>query len=160
MDRSKQGVAPRTCLSKMALKPRPTGPPQNGRPGAQSPSMRNSPSPPHGRSSPGPRNPMYPAPLSPGFNNRMQRPHVPAPYDQGRQRSNSYSSNASQMPGGTNAQQWRPISPAGPAPLQHRRSASMGQMVMGERPTHMRKTSPTSPPNVVPSRKPVPGQAI
>ena len=33
MDRSQQGVVPRTCLSKLPVKPRPQqGPPQNGRP--------------------------------------------------------------------------------------------------------------------------------
>lgn len=61
MDRSKQGVVPRTCLSKHPVKPRPASPGQRGPPpprGAPPPGIRN---PASGSSSPGPRS-MSPAP--------------------------------------------------------------------------------------------------
>ena len=128
MDRSQQGVVPRTCLSKHPVKPR-NGPPRQGPPGTPRmrgpPPMhagvpqprpltpnggRNSPHPPNmlpanGRMSPGPRA-MSPGPLamSPG-------PHPMSPAGGPRDRSNSNAPNAgpprSMSPGP------RPMSPAG-----------------------------------------------
>lgn len=170
MDRSRQGVAPRTCLSKMPLKPRPTGPPPNGRqtgPG----SPRNFSGQSGGRMSQGPRDPMFPAPLSPSMtsmnsmaslgsmNDRRPQSPMSPPRQGGRQRSYSHSQNASPRGFGPQMQN----SAMAPPPLnQHRRSASMGMLVQQNQnsQTHSRKNSPTSPPNKVPQRKPVPGMAI
>ncbi|SMR53903.1 unnamed protein product [Zymoseptoria tritici ST99CH_1A5] len=66
MDRSQQGVAPRTCLSKLPVKPRPQGPPgqQGSRPGtAQS-----------NRSPPNAPGMMVPRPLTPNSNERPISP--------------------------------------------------------------------------------------
>ena len=155
MDRSKQGVAPRTCLSKLPLKPRPTGPPPNSRPvGSGSPVIRNFSGPPSGRNSPaGLRGSMLPAPLSPNLNGRVQSPD-PLPLQAGRQRSYSHSQNAS--PRGTGPQA-RSTNPDAPSPLKsHRRSASANQILSA----HTRQQNPSSPPKGVPARKPVPGQAM
>jgi len=71
MDRSQQGVAPRTCLSKLPVKPRPQGPPQQG--GPNGPNSRpgtaqSNRGPPQnfqqGFQPPNP-NAMYPRPLTP-----------------------------------------------------------------------------------------------
>lgn len=109
MDRSQQGVCPRTCLSKLPVKPRPQGPPpQNGSPR------------PMGPPPPGMRRPASPAmhrPASPMHNNMMPRPLTPT----GRERSNTGPRNSpfapearprprSQSVGGASA---RPMSPAG-----------------------------------------------
>lgn len=80
MDRSQQGVTPRTCLSKMPVKPRQGPPPQqgaNGRP--MSPAM----GPPQGRRPP-PQDEMIPRPLTPNSRERansaagIERPQSPA----------------------------------------------------------------------------------
>ncbi|KAK5168663.1 uncharacterized protein LTR77_005972 [Saxophila tyrrhenica] len=62
LDRSQQGVCPRTCLSKLPVKPRPQGPPPNGAPGRPM-----GPPPPNMRrpSSPQINNAMVPRPLTP-----------------------------------------------------------------------------------------------
>ncbi|PPJ59441.1 hypothetical protein CBER1_02434 [Cercospora berteroae] len=112
MDRSKQGVAPRTCLSKLPVKPRPQGPPPPGgwRPGTPNGQQRGPP-PPHGppRGPMGPPGAMQPRPLTP--------------------------SSA------------RSASPTEQRPMTARSNGSNG---------------PTSPPtgSQVPTRKPVPGQAM
>lgn len=68
MDRSQQGVAPRTCLSKLPVKPRPQGPPgaspQGSRPGtAQS-----------NRGPPNAPGMMVPRPLTPTSSSRSPSP--------------------------------------------------------------------------------------
>ncbi|KXS96607.1 hypothetical protein AC578_10439 [Pseudocercospora eumusae] len=71
MDRSQQGVAPRTCLSKVPVKPRPQGPPPQGAgpgprgppPGARRPAGPN-----------GPPNAMVPRPLTPTQSSRSPSP--------------------------------------------------------------------------------------
>ncbi|KAF2228055.1 hypothetical protein BDZ85DRAFT_277920 [Elsinoe ampelina] len=142
MDRSKQGVAPRTCLSKLPLKPRPAGPPPgmrplNGRP--ESPGMRNFSGPP----APGHGN-MYPAPLSPSMPN-MSMTHGP----QGRARAHSHSQSQSMDNGNRQSPQMMQSAGFGASPPRdHRRSASMGQLGLGGSPSR------------VPARKPVPGMAI
>lgn len=68
MDRSQQGVVPRTCLSKHPVKPR-TGPPRQGPP---PPGMRGPPV----RSPMGPGGVPQPRPLSPATNGRSS-PHPP-----------------------------------------------------------------------------------
>ncbi|KAF2195077.1 hypothetical protein K469DRAFT_648648 [Zopfia rhizophila CBS 207.26] len=70
MDRSQQGVVPRTCLSKHPMKPR-TGPPRQSPPGAAVPRMRGPPVGPHmGPGAPQPR------PLSPASG--RSSPHPPS----------------------------------------------------------------------------------
>ncbi|KAK4613945.1 hypothetical protein CLAFUW4_08993 [Fulvia fulva] len=73
MDRSQQGVAPRTCLSKLPVKPRPQGPPPQGsRPGtSQGPS---SPSNPPGPNGPMHQGPIVPRPLTPSQGTRSPSP--------------------------------------------------------------------------------------
>ncbi|KAF2687618.1 hypothetical protein K458DRAFT_440456 [Lentithecium fluviatile CBS 122367] len=172
MDRSQQGVVPRTCLSKHPVKPR-QGPPRQGPPGPRmrgppanpqtgpgvpqprplSPaSGRNSPHPPslspaNGRMSPGPRS------MSPG-------PRQMSP-PQGRARSNSnapYTGPPRSMspgPYGGGPQM------APPPQMSRPRSNSAGQAVA-------RRPSPPGPspmnPNAnllpMPHRKPLPGQAL
>jgi len=151
MDRSKQGVAPRQCLSKMPIKPRPAGPPPNGRP--QSPAMRNGQ--PDGRSQSSamrngppndsrqhqmPRGQMQPAPLSPSMPtlNGAQR-DLPSQ----RQRAHSLSQSNQAAPDAQSAPQ-KPQN-------DHRRSASAGTFS---------KASSTPSLASIPIRKPVPGQAM
>jgi hypothetical protein len=156
MDRSAQGVVPRTCLSKHPVKPRPAspsggrprGPPmRNGAPGgpppfAQPPRPHSSAS---GRNSPGPGR-MSPAPgrMSPTSGRMSPGPgrNSPAPYAQaprpltptGRARANSSSSPfvayqpqaRSQSPGPNGGSRLRPQE-SSPA-VQRRRSNSMGQV--------------------------------
>lgn len=91
MDRSQQGVCPRTCLSKLPVKPRPNGPPPNGpngRPmGPPPPGMRGPP-PPSG-------NKMMPRPLTPNgrerSNTSSDRTSVSSPQEDARVRSQSVS---------------------------------------------------------------------
>ncbi|PSK46257.1 Ephexin-1 [Elsinoe australis] len=143
MDRSKQGVTPRTCLSKLPLKPRPVGPPPGMRPlgRPESPAHRNFSGPP----STGPRN-MYPAPLSPSMPN-MNMPRGPnSPPNANRMRSRSQSQS---VDNGNRAspQMMQSVGFGASPPRDHRRSASMGQLAMGTSPTRV-------------ARKPVPGQAM
>lgn len=75
MDRSQQGVAPRTCLSKTPVKPRPQGPPgpPGSRPGPPPQGARRSSnaSPPH---APAMNGPMFPRPLTPNQSNQSSSP--------------------------------------------------------------------------------------
>ncbi|KAF2788946.1 hypothetical protein K505DRAFT_366042 [Melanomma pulvis-pyrius CBS 109.77] len=185
MDRSQQGVVPRTCLSKHPVKPR-TGPPRQGPPGPRmrgppiaSPmgpggvpqprpltpsSGRNSPQPPYpvnGRNSPGPRS-MSPGPrsMSPGPL-RMSPPNMGPPG--GRARSNSNAPYAgpprSMSPGpyGGGPQQQLP-----PPEMSRPRSNSASQVNARRGPAP--GPSPMNPnPNMampMPPRKPLPGQAL
>lgn len=144
MDKSRQGVVPRTCLSKLPLKPRPNGPPPPGMGPmrSQSPSQNDLSMPP-----PPAHRELFPAPLSPSFNNMnapgpMAPPWIPD--INGRQRSYSNVQQGDAMAGphmGPNGVYGRPA-----GFNSHRRSASMGQMVAN--------------PGMIPSRKPVPGEAM
>ncbi|KAL1650978.1 hypothetical protein SLS61_005747 [Didymella pomorum] len=198
MDRTQQGVVPRTCLSKHPVKPR-TGPPRQGPPpphmrgppirspmgpgGIPQPRPmtptdgRSSPHPPalspaSGRMSPGPRS-MSPGPrqMPP---HHMQGPrnraHSNAPYPgspQGRGRSNSNAPYAgpprSMSPGPYGG------GPMAPPPQMGRpRSNSAGQVSGARRgpapgPSPMNPNAgpvPASMNSAIPSRKPVPGQAL
>ncbi|KAL8973858.1 MAG: hypothetical protein Q9197_001893 [Variospora fuerteventurae] len=170
LDRSQQGVAPRTCLSARPVKPRPNpngrghtprGPPP---PGMFSPSQQRPMSPSSGRGSPGPpdRAPrgMVPGPqpnqrsMSPGpYGGGPQRPNMPPAG--GKRRSNSASEFRERRP-----------SPPGPSPM----NPNAQNMLSGVRkvPLQLRPITapdhppPTAapPPSSMPSRKPVPGQAI
>ncbi|KAL1310781.1 hypothetical protein AAFC00_001026 [Neodothiora populina] len=146
MDRSKQGVAPRTCLSKLPLKPRPNGPP-NGRlmgPPPPGQTMRKVSEPPRPNS-------LVPAPLAPIVNDR-------------RVVSNSQNQRQRTASGPLANPHMRSMSP-GPMPPKpmadsRPRSASVGS---GATTQHDGASGPGSSPlkpAVVPARKPVPGQAL
>jgi hypothetical protein len=166
MDRSQQGVAPRTCLSKLPVKPRPQGPPPQGGPrpgpgpqqqqqrppmgpgGPGGPNMQNGP--------PGPRRPsnpqqnngmqqpgvipgaMYPRPLTPTQGGQPQGP----PQQQQQQRPMQQQQQQQQRPQ-QQPQQQRPMQ-------QQQQSQQPQQQQQAPR------SAPSSPP-----RKPVvPGQAM
>lgn len=182
LDRSQQGVVPRTCLSKHPVKPRQGGPPRNGPPPG-SPRMqgppRNGPNGPNGPPMGHPGVPQ-PRPLSPANNGRSS-PHPPAlspasgrmspgprsmspgprqmPPPQGRGRANS---NAPY------AQQPRSMSPgpygggpqtAPPQEMGRPRSNSASQVARrgpAPGPSPMNRNAPLQ----MPARKPIPGQAL
>jgi hypothetical protein len=183
MDRSQQGVAPRTCLSKNTVKPR-QGPPPQGRPGAPGPRGANSPqmrgppgrpmTPQSGRNSPAqfaqsgrpmtPNGRNSPAPFAqPGRPMTPTGRNSPAP---GRARAQS---NAGPAPYQAYAPQGRSMSPgpyglpgmqppSRPDAASRGRSNSMSNMGNGNLPP----VKPLSPTSAAPgvSRKPVPGQAV
>ncbi|KAH0266967.1 hypothetical protein KCU71_g19657, partial [Aureobasidium melanogenum] len=155
MDRSQQGVAPRTCLSKAPLKPRPMGPP---------PSAKNGP-----RAGPGP---MGPPPRPIGARVRQNssssqgsaasqarrpsmapsKPSSPTLAEQERLRQRSVSAAASPTKASKQPQQNEVT-----AAEAHSRSASMGTASSAAKSTN---ASVPSTPLGVPTRKPVPGQAL
>jgi hypothetical protein len=176
MDRSQQGVAPRTCLSKVPLKPRPMGPPPPGaRNGPPHGPPRGPPRPgqsPYGTPRPGPgpnvRQPQpAPAPASAptpapapqdAAANQARRPSLPpskqssptlTEQTQQRQRSMSVSSTPTKT---ARKPVPNPVSPV----ASHRRSVSMNSTVSGLRVVNGDEPSPLG----VPARKPVPGQAL
>ena len=142
LDRSQQGVAPRTCLSARPVKPRPPpgarGPgPRGPPPGMMGPGNPRPSSPASGRDSPSPTN-RAPRPVGPGSAGGQQRPMSPGatiPTPGGKPRSNSASETHD-----------RRNSPPGPSPMNPntQRDRAMSQ----------------SPPQSVLARKPVPGQAM
>lgn len=163
LDRSQQGVAPRTCLSTRPVKPRPAG---SGSPrGAPSPNLRKPPilsatgasaprsmSPASGRNSPGPA--LYdqsPRPRSPGSFAKQPRSMSPGPYGGGPHRPPT-------SPGGRNRSnsasqvRERRNSPPGPSPMNPNARGPQNL------PIQLTPGSPHS--QVTMPRKPVPGQAI
>ncbi|KAK6006738.1 hypothetical protein QM012_005746 [Aureobasidium pullulans] len=154
MDRSQQGVAPRTCLSKAPLKPRPMGPPPSARsgpragPGSMGPPPRpiagakvrqNSSSSQGSAASQARRPSMAPS-----------KPSSPTLAEQARQRSVS----AAASPTKASRQPEQNATMAADA---HSRSASMGTASSAAKSTN---ASGPSTPLGVPTRKPVPGQAL
>lgn len=167
LDRSQQGVAPRTCLSARPVKPRPAGagPPRGPPPpGMRVPQVRPVPgpsaprpmSPGSGRNSPGPgSHHRSPRPMSPGPFANQTRSMSPGPYGGGPQRpipplgGRRRSNSASQVREKRN-------SPPGPSPMNP--NAKSPQML----PTQSKAGSPqpqVSQPTSMP-RKPVRGQAM
>ena len=166
LDRSQQGVAPRTCLSTRPVKPRPAG---NGTPrGAPPPNLRKPPiqsaagagaprsmSPAGGRNSPGPV--MYdhsPRSGSPGPFTKQPRSMSPGPYGGGPQRPPT-------SPGGRNRSnsasqvRERRNSPPGPSPMNpHGKSSQRLPIQLTAGSPQLQASPPTSM-----LRKPVPGQA-
>ena len=162
LDRSQQGVAPRTCLSARPVKPRPP-------PGARGPGPRG---PPPGMMGPGQQRPQSPAsgPGSPNLHTqgRADRPYTPAggqqrsmspgpcgggpqrpakiPTPGSKRRSNSVSEISS-----------RRTSPLGPSGLNPNVQRVPMQLQAVTSPDH---TVTQSPPRTTMARKPVPGQAI
>jgi len=170
LDRSQQGVVPRTCLSTRPVKPRPQ---QNGPPAARGP-------PPPGMRVPKQGRPMSPAnmqgrpmspangqgrPMSPAMNNGPPRSMSPAgnrPMNNGPPRSMSPAGNRPMTPTGShprgppNNQQGRPRSPS-TSQMQARRNSPPGPSRMNP---NAPSDSPAPEPQRQPSRKPVPGQAL
>ncbi|OTA98093.1 hypothetical protein M426DRAFT_28786 [Hypoxylon sp. CI-4A] len=167
LDRSQQGVVPRTCLSTRPVKPRPAGGPPNGRPGPPiNPSGARGPRGPSPKFPPGQR-PMTPqsgrpeSPMRPMMTGRPQspasmRPQSPAtgrpmsPYGS-RPASPATGRPMSPMSPGPRAQspgprQQRRMSPPGPSPMNPNSGAPSPQQFNG-------------PPQGPVGRKPVPGQA-
>ncbi|KAG9694301.1 hypothetical protein KCU95_g14817, partial [Aureobasidium melanogenum] len=154
MDRSQQGVAPRTCLSKAPLKPRPMGPPpaKNGPrgPGSMGPpprpiagaKVRQNSSSSQGSAASQPRRPS----MAPS------KPSSPTLAEQQRSQQRSVSADASPTKAPKQSQQ----SAASAADV-HSRSASMGTASSAAKST---TGSVPSTPLGVPTRKPVPGQAL
>lgn len=159
LDRSQQGVAPRTCLSARPVKPRPAGnnrvPPSRGPPppGMFGPGQPRPLSPAGGRSSPSnhyrEQVPVFPGArpgprsMSPGpYGGGPQRPNIPPPG--GKRRSNS----ASQVRDRRN-------SPPGPSPM-NPNASNISRMPM---PMQL-QAGVAAGDATYPQRKPVPGQAI
>ncbi|KAI0109841.1 hypothetical protein F4814DRAFT_380495 [Daldinia grandis] len=151
LDRSAQGVVPRTCLSTRPVKPRPAGGPPGARPGPPViPSPRGPNFPPGQRAmtpSSRPQSPMYPMagrPQSPA----SMRPQSPAtgrmsPYgSRPASPSNGRMSPGPQSPG---SRQQRRMTPPGPSPMNPNGGAPQQQY--------------RGPPQAPVGRKPVPGQA-
>lgn len=159
LDRSQQGVAPRTCLSARPVKPRPPpgargpaprGPPPPGMfPGQQRPA-----SPANGRGSPSP----FPQALRPGSPNPApyQRSMSPGPYGGGPQRPTIPPPGGKARSNSASAVRDRRNSPPGPSPMNpnvqrvpmHLQAVTAPGQVLSQ-----------SPPQSV-ARKPVPGQAM
>lgn len=186
MDRSQQGVVPRTCLSKNAVKPRP---PPNQQP-PRGPGLRGSP--PRGMNGPPPNGPLAPQPLtptggsfprsgppngrnspgpssrnSPGSNSRPMTPtghgFPPAPFGNA-SRPQSSGGQAGRTRSGSVPRSMSP-GPAGSARNadQRRRSNSMSNIMSpnaGSRRNSPPGMSPLGQGSMlpVPTRKPVPGQ--
>ncbi|RFU30573.1 hypothetical protein B7463_g5784, partial [Scytalidium lignicola] len=135
LDRSQQGVVPRTCLSVRPVKPRP---PQNGPRGPPPPGMR-----------PGPQG----RPMSPATN-QGPRPMSPAqarPMSPAQARPMSPAQNRPMTP----TSQGRPASPA---QQQARRLTPPGQSPMN--PAQQANNGPPPETRTPVGRKPVPGQAL
>ncbi|KAI1177904.1 hypothetical protein F4777DRAFT_152692 [Nemania sp. FL0916] len=174
LDRSKQGVVPRTCLSTRPVKPRPAGGPPGPRNGGPpvNPSGQRGP-----RRGPGPMyNPNYPqgpphgrpeSPMRP-MNGRPQSPSQMRPYSPAGGRPMSPHTGRPASPAGG-----RPMSPGpraqSPGPRQQRPQSPNGMnrrhsppgpspMNPNNVPPQMRGP-PGPPPQGQVGRKPVPGQA-
>ncbi|KAF2088626.1 hypothetical protein K490DRAFT_64672 [Saccharata proteae CBS 121410] len=147
MDRSQQGVVPRACLSKHAVKPRPAGPPRGPPPSAPAgaPGTR---SPPRGpgmnQAQAAFRGPPQGRPASPAGRGRSQSN---APVPGGRPRAQS---NARPMPQQENRRRSNSADGRAPSPL-------AGNQIRSQSPASRIPTKGGAP---VPNRKPVPGQAI
>ncbi|KAN0104611.1 hypothetical protein V8E51_010356 [Hyaloscypha variabilis] len=166
LDRSQQGVVPRTCLSTRPVKPRPqqNGPRGPPPPGMRVPQQQPRPMSPSGR--PMTPNGQHPRPMSPS----QQRPMTP------NGQHPRPMSPSTQRPMTPNGQHPRPMSPSqqrpmqgrpgSPSQMQARRNSPPGPSAMN--PQYSPSNSPPgpgfasgSPPNNSPiGRKPVPGQAM
>ncbi|OWP03576.1 hypothetical protein B2J93_7594 [Marssonina coronariae] len=174
LDRSKQGVAPRTCLSTRPVKPRPQPPVQNGQAQAGprgSPGMRGPPNGPQAALAVRPLSPNNPrgAPASPASARPQPGPHSPSGSTSSMESQRSGRSNSNTPPGNL-AQRARSNSnaPSRIPQIQNRpRSNSSGQMpgptlaqsAPSPTPSTPGHTGGSSPPGA-PIRKPVPGQAL
>lgn len=164
LERSQQGVAPRTCLSARPVKPRPPpggarGPPgPRGPPlGMMGPGQQRPQSPASGRGSPNPHKPgQTPRPYNPVGN--QQRSMSPGPYGGGPQRpakiptpgSKRRSNSVSEVSSRGNS----PLGPSGLNPNVQRVPMQLQAVTSPD------QALSQSPPQSMMARKPVPGQAI
>ncbi|KAL8776283.1 MAG: hypothetical protein Q9213_008325 [Squamulea squamosa] len=170
LDRSQQGVAPRTCLSARPVKPRPNpnarGPASRGPPppGMFSPGQLRPMSPSSGRGSPSPYD-RDPRGMTPGPHSGQQRSMSPGPYGGGPQRPNIPPPGGKRRSNSASDVRERRMSPPGPSPMNPNAQGILSgvqkvplqqQAVVG--PDQVPLSS--SPPASIPARKPVPGQAM
>ncbi|KAK8127837.1 hypothetical protein PG984_008945 [Apiospora sp. TS-2023a] len=168
LDRSQQGVVPRTCLSTRPVKPRPAGGPPGARNGPPVNPNRGPGGPPRGQRPMTPQGgrPQSPAmmrPQSPAMAGRPQSPamhHPQSPAMRGPQSPGGPMNGRPASPGG------RPMSPAGargqsPGPRQRGNSESAQSTRRmsppGPSPLQQQEQQQTPPRPI--GRKPVPGQA-
>ena len=169
LDRSQQGVAPRSCLSARPVKPRPNpnvrGPPPRGPPppGIFGPGQQRPMSPSNGRGSPSPYD-RAPRGMTSGPH-PAQRSMSPGPYGGGPQRVNIPPPGSKRRSNSASDVRERRNSPPGPSPM----NPNAQNILSGIQKVPMQLqaiTAPdqalpaTSPPSSMPPRKPVPGQAM
>ena len=165
LDRSQQGVAPRTCLSARPVKPRPApgarGPGPRGPPppGMVGPGSRSASPAPSGRGSPSPYG-RVPRPSTAGAGSQ-QRSMSPGPYGGGPQRpANMPPPGAKRRSNSASDVRERRMSPPGPSPMNpNMQKVSMQQQAVNS-PDSASITSRSPPTSMMPPRKPVPGQAM
>jgi hypothetical protein len=167
MDRSQQGVVPRTCLSKNTVKPR-QGPPPQGRPNGPPNGQRGPPPPgfqpgrpmtPTGRNSPAPYGPgPQGRPMTPNGGRNSPAPGQgprngpgPAPYA-------AYIPQRSMSPGPYGAPGGMAPPPSRPDAASRQRSNSLGSAPPQQQ-GPVQPVKPLSPQSSV-ARKPVPGVAV
>ncbi|KAI4200354.1 MAG: hypothetical protein LQ350_004002 [Teloschistes chrysophthalmus] len=168
LDRSQQGVAPRTCLSARPVKPRPNpnarGPgPRGPPPGIFGPGQQRPMSPSSGRGSPSPYD-RAPRGMAPGPHSG-QRSMSPGPYGGGPQRSNMPAPGTKRRSNSASEVRERRMSPPGPSPMNPNAQniltgAQKGPMQPQAVATPDQALPSPSPPASMPTRKPVPGQAM
>ncbi|KAB8346122.1 hypothetical protein FH972_023170 [Carpinus fangiana] len=163
LDGTQQGVVPRTCLSKVPVKPRPGGPPP--------PNMRGGPPAGGSRGPPSSPGPMGPPRGPPGPNMRGPPPGArgaqmnrgpPPPGGRMRSQSNSPMMSGRQSPGPFGPGQHPGSGRSSPAPRPRSNSAAVAQRRVtppSVSPPESQQSSPTQG-AAVPNRKPVPGQAL
>ncbi|KAL8940686.1 MAG: hypothetical protein Q9211_002160 [Gyalolechia sp. 1 TL-2023] len=165
LDRSQQGVAPRTCLSARPVKPRP-------KPNAQGPAPRGPPPP--GMFGPGQQRPMSPLSSgrgSPGPFDRTprgmspdsrpaQRSMSPGPYGGGPQRPSMPPPGRKRRSNSASEFRDRRASPPGPSPMNPNAQKVPIQLQAVTAPDQALPTATVSQPSSMPARKPVPGQAV
>lgn len=163
LDRSQQGVAPRTCLSARPVKPR--GPPPGARgpgprgppPGMMGPGQPRPQSPASGRGSPNPHSQgRAPRPNNPAGS--QQRSMSPGPYGGGHQRPaiipTPGSKRRSNSVGEVSSRRNSPLGPSGLNPNVQRVPMQLQAV------TSPNQALSQSPPQSAMARKPVPGQAM
>ncbi|KAI1412269.1 hypothetical protein F5Y13DRAFT_200264 [Hypoxylon sp. FL1857] len=165
LDRSQQGVVPRTCLSTRPVKPRPAGGPPNGRNGPPV-----NPSGPRGPRGPGPNYPLGSRPMTPQSGrpeSPMMRPMAGGrPQSPAMMRPNSPATGRPMSPYGSrpaSPANGRPMSPGpraqSPGPRQQRRMSPPGPSPMNPNGGAPSQQQYRGPPQGPVGRKPVPGQA-
>ncbi|KAL8810556.1 MAG: hypothetical protein Q9223_006227 [Gallowayella weberi] len=164
LDRSQQGVAPRTCLSARPVKPRPNpnvrGPPP---PGMFAPGQPRPMSPNGGRGFPSPYD-RAPRGMSPGPY-PGQRSMSPGPYGGGPQRANMPPPGGKRRSNSASEVRERRMSPPGPSPM----NPNAREILSGIQKVPLQQQAVVGPDQAplltppsasVPARKPVPGQAM
>lgn len=162
LDRSQQGVAPRTCLSTRPVKPRSNGPPHGPpEPGMLRSQEQRSNSPASGLSSPKSSS-RAPRSTLPGLNDR-QRSKSPGPYGGGPQNQSAPQPSVQRRSNSVSDVHEKKGSPVGPSPMKPN-AGLVAQDIQGVQCVPMQPQAAT-PPATTPAqplhsmqRKPVPGQ--